>query len=94
MRADLDVWAANTQTPTAWSGTEQVSATEQRGTYWSIELNSLIVKHRDAFAPPLSSNMTRLYVPESKSETGAARARPAEQGLETNRHCGRVVGAS
>ena len=38
--------------------------------------------------------MTRLHVPESKCKTGAAGARPAEQGLETNRHCGRVVGAS
>ena len=38
--------------------------------------------------------MTRLNVPESKRETGAARARPAEQGLETNGHRGRVVGAS
>ena len=38
--------------------------------------------------------MTRLHVPKSKSKTGAARARPAGQGLETNRHCGRVVGAS
>ena len=38
--------------------------------------------------------MTRLHVPGNKSEIGAARATPAEQGLETNRHCGRVVGAS
>ena len=36
--------------------------------------------------------MTRFHVPESKSKTGAARARPAGQGLETNRRCGRVVG--
>ena len=38
--------------------------------------------------------MTRLHMPESMSKTGVASAKPAEQGLETNRHFGRVVGAS
>ena len=53
----------------------------------------------DSFAPPQaplrlrSSGTTRPHVPENKCKTGAARARPAGQGLETNRHCGRVVGA-
>ena len=30
MRADLDLWAASAHTQTAWSGTEQVSATGKR----------------------------------------------------------------
>ena len=30
MRADLDMWAASAHTQTAWSGTEQVSATVQQ----------------------------------------------------------------
>ena len=46
-----------------------------------------------AVPPPPSTkkSMTRPHEPECKCMTGS---RPAGQGLETNRHCGWVVGAS
>ena len=36
------------------------SATLQQGTFLNIDLNSLIVKHRDAFAPPEFEHDTSL----------------------------------
>ena len=52
---------------------------------------------RDTFAPtqaplhPWGTTTTRPYVPGKECKPGA---RPAGQGLESNQHCGWVVGAS
>ena len=45
-------------------------------------------RHRERERSPQSER------PERERERERERQRPAEQGLETNRHCGRVVGAS
>ena len=88
MRAHLDMWATGARMEWCRTGkqysTAPVEASSRKICWCNVRAPS----------PPWSSDMARLHVPESKSKTGAAKARPAEQGLETKRQCGRVVGAS